>query len=553
MRLLPAQNRTDSIRCTLHTAYLERKPFYEALSYAWGDPAVTRQIIVNERAVNVTVNLAAALRRLRRRYGDRRLWVDALCINQQDNDEKSHQVNLMKDIYAKAPKAILWLGDFSDDSQATIGAPPNPSVAMTKRQAVTAFRVLRRLAQLKIDSCATPSRRALTPTPAEEDAVEALVQLPWWTRVWTVQEAILPRAPAIVYGSLQIPLDTLLRASYSTQEHQFKRCCEQPEFEALLEKAHPLRYVREAATGDFLSHLTFADALNLFRYREASDPRDRVFALLGLGSTITADYALSWEEVFMSSVRQQIAESGDLRFLRRIPERSRYRGLPTWAPDWSAEVDDMASCAITWLHIYDYYHAAGETVASIGHSSSQLVLSLKGYMVDRVSKVDRRHADIMAMDDTSARWKVMVEESCQAINPYRGRFDDAFWRLMICDLVQVALPEDKRLTWRRAEVGDEANSRKQWEDPISSVLPPAHRRRFFMTDLGKMGIGDEDIKVGDMVSVLLGGLMPFILRPAGGGEGGVAFYQLVGQTYVHGIMDGEVTREGRQPEWVGLV
>jgi len=177
LRLLPAPSRADPIRCTLHPAYLYQNPFYEALSYAWGDAAVTRQIFVDERPVNVTVNLASALRRLRRRFEDRRLWVDALCINQLDNVNKSHQVNLMKDIYSKAPKAILWLGDYADGlaaptSQIT-GAPPNPSASMTKREAVIAFRALRRCAGNDPDRCSEPKRQIQPATPEEVSAVKS--------------------------------------------------------------------------------------------------------------------------------------------------------------------------------------------------------------------------------------------------------------------------------------------------------------------------------------------------------------------------------------------
>lgn len=86
----------DQIRCSLYTAYLDDRPFYEALSYVWGDSQVCQTIIVDGKVTDVTTNLWYALRRLRRRFSDRHIWVDALCINQEDKTEKSHQVNLMK-------------------------------------------------------------------------------------------------------------------------------------------------------------------------------------------------------------------------------------------------------------------------------------------------------------------------------------------------------------------------------------------------------------------------------------------------------------------------
>jgi len=110
LRLFPGQLH-DPIRCELYVVYLSDRPYYEALSYAWGRPEDRRPVVINGLDVQVTVNLEAALRRLRRASEDRHLWVDALCINQSDADEKSHQVNLMKEIYTNTVHCLLWLGD----------------------------------------------------------------------------------------------------------------------------------------------------------------------------------------------------------------------------------------------------------------------------------------------------------------------------------------------------------------------------------------------------------------------------------------------------------
>jgi len=79
------------------------------------------------------------------------------------------------------------------------------------------------------------------------------------------------------------------------------------------------------------------------------------------------------------------------------------------------------------------------------------------------------------------------------------------------------------------------------------LVPPATASQFFITESGRIGVGEVGITVGDVVGVLLGGQMPFILRQEEKGD-----HMLVGQAYVHGIMDGEVTREGGDPEWINL-
>jgi hypothetical protein len=74
-----------------------------------------------------------------------------------------------------------------------------------------------------------------------------------------------------------------------------------------------------------------------------------------------------------------------------------------------------------------------------------------------------------------------------------------------------------------------------------------------MTESGRIGIGDTDIRVGDEAFVLLEGRMPFILRRTEEMQDGSTFYQLIGQAYIHGIMDGEAMPEWRDLEWVSLV
>ncbi|PMD38060.1 hypothetical protein L207DRAFT_431857, partial [Hyaloscypha variabilis F] len=101
----------EGVMCKLRVADLETLPVYEALSYVWGDPNALTHIKVNGTTLHVTANLNAALRRLRHSSTMRCLWVDALCINQQDVLEKQQQIALMRDIYASATAVAMWLGE----------------------------------------------------------------------------------------------------------------------------------------------------------------------------------------------------------------------------------------------------------------------------------------------------------------------------------------------------------------------------------------------------------------------------------------------------------
>ncbi|GKZ33689.1 hypothetical protein AbraIFM66950_003720, partial [Aspergillus brasiliensis] len=102
---------TDDIQCTLEQTSLATAKPYQALSYVWGDPTVTKDIIVDGRTFQATVNLESALRHLRRDDTPRVMWIDAICINQIDTEERSSQVSFMRDIYQQSILTVIWLGN----------------------------------------------------------------------------------------------------------------------------------------------------------------------------------------------------------------------------------------------------------------------------------------------------------------------------------------------------------------------------------------------------------------------------------------------------------
>ncbi|RSL65835.1 hypothetical protein CEP54_004072 [Fusarium duplospermum] len=118
IRLLEITSTNPEIVCKLEVVSLDDEPAYSALSYVWGDPAITKSVLVNGRRVHVTTNLASALEHAPKHLQDAavgpRLWADAICINQHDPNEKNHQVPFMKNIYSQAEVVICWLGPPDD-------------------------------------------------------------------------------------------------------------------------------------------------------------------------------------------------------------------------------------------------------------------------------------------------------------------------------------------------------------------------------------------------------------------------------------------------------
>lgn len=120
--LEPSTDRLAPLRCELNRASFDNKDLkYTALSYTWGDPLATTPILVNGVETQITLNLEAALRHIRQLSDVITLWVDALCINQEDLAEKNHQVEMMREIFSGAELVIAWLGSAGEDSDLAMG------------------------------------------------------------------------------------------------------------------------------------------------------------------------------------------------------------------------------------------------------------------------------------------------------------------------------------------------------------------------------------------------------------------------------------------------
>ena len=106
----------DALDLSLVSYASSERPDYEALSYVWGDSTYQQKVVVNGEFVSIRLNLEVALRYLRKENESRTLWVDAICIDQQNTLERNQQVSRMRDIYADAQYTIIWMGEEGDHS-----------------------------------------------------------------------------------------------------------------------------------------------------------------------------------------------------------------------------------------------------------------------------------------------------------------------------------------------------------------------------------------------------------------------------------------------------
>lgn len=174
LQLHPAASPADPVKCTLQTISLSNKPTYIALSYFWGTSEERSPIFVNETEFPATLNLCAALRRMRSDSESGTFWVDAVCINQADNVEKSGQIPMMKDIYQDAAVVTVWLGEQQHNSGEVMQL-----ISMTSHlyeQDKSAGHEVRRLMMYALEHQAVLI------------ALGSFLQRDWWSRVWVIQE-----------------------------------------------------------------------------------------------------------------------------------------------------------------------------------------------------------------------------------------------------------------------------------------------------------------------------------------------------------------------------
>lgn len=197
IKLFP--ERKTRINCQLVPVSLDDAPPFIAVSYAWGDATLTREIELEGSLIPISLSLHGALNAIRHKKDTLYVWADALAINQQDSDERMQQVSLMTRIYQTAKSVAIWLGPDENESQLAVD-------------------FLYRLARRK--GSPRDVARLLT-SPDASPAVSAVVSLferDYWSRLWVVQEVLLATSITVYCGSTVTPWNVYVQASDAIRE-----------------------------------------------------------------------------------------------------------------------------------------------------------------------------------------------------------------------------------------------------------------------------------------------------------------------------------------------
>lgn len=578
VHLLPGID-SDDLHCRFSMISLDDDSSFEALSYVWGDEKDRMPVQVEGKEVTVTRNLYQALKSLRYEEKERVIWADALCINQRDAIERGSQVKLMGHLYSQTDCVVCYLGESSEGVE----------LAMLAMQQLEENRDLHFLEWWKLDGF--PNLKGpKASTPWLLRCIMQFFKAPWWTRAWTVQEFLLARRAVLQYGRTLLPAEAALKLPIIFNNH-LMGCCK--EFCSVV-----YRIVRDPESGESIGHFlgntiqllyqhralddsSLFYALALFRGRNAGDTRDKVYGMLGLAKknfkpiqTVQPDYSLSVEEVFSHSATAEIARTRSLETLSYC-YGDRKLNLPSWVPDWTADVT-RAESRLRWVADMRFYKASGDSEAELPSNIKGCPgnLECSGIELDRIVQCGRRLNSHGRLTQTSVmnemRSIARLDESGAAPYLNSGYTIEEAFKLSLCGSLEPWVSEmpgsgkEAFLGFRRLANEHELSHVESWEkrrkeyDPTvdlgrMSYRPPELRvltmfqlfsslagdRRFIRTQKGYIGFGPASCARGDSVMVLSGGKVPYVLRQRYIDREGRRFYRLLGDGYVQGIMDGE--------------
>jgi hypothetical protein len=393
--VLPSSDNESQVQCKLVKFDLEvmmalgitRYPF-AALSYVWGNKIPPQTVLLHGKEVTITPNLGAALRNFRDTRLPVMLWVDALCINQADDNEKSHQISLMGLIYHRAGHVLMWLG------QETVGT----GHAVLPLYLYDFLRTLQKYANPNV---LKELEKSLEKTHTLEHlcSIHTMLQWKYWTRVWIVQEVLLAQEATVCWGPYTVSWQSVLNACGCngfvggiTHPHYMTR--EKP-----LAGRLGLIYARRTPE---LS-MKLSDALLLGRNRSSSNPRDYVYAFLGLcdgADVIHADYTKPLKLVFQDTFEAIVSREKTLdvlsycqRYMKAEEFDERSTTWPSWLPYWShkqAGKDIETKHSILGGRGLRIYRASKELEAEICLSKDKQLLTAKGVFFDKVEVVSQQ-------------------------------------------------------------------------------------------------------------------------------------------------------------------
>lgn len=318
VKIVPNSSFGSSIEAAIEHVSLTQLPSYTALSYCWGGEEKPASISIENQLLPVTASLFDALQNLRAK-GLKRVWIDAICINQEDNAEKIHQIQLMRAIYQHARSVVAWLGN--DDSSENGAA------------------LFRNLAKLQL-----PVHQVRRGSYLDRD-LWSLLRNVYWTRIWIVQEIALGRRVIAMCGQSTIDwekLSTVLRGAVVRAKASAETV---PPYIGCIEALISIR--DQISTRRNAGAMSLLEVVCMTSASQSTNPKDKIYGLLGLVGDAdslvpipTYDKRHTVENMCQELTLKIIGLQDQLSVVpllgRGCEDLSVTSGIPSWTPLWHA-------------------------------------------------------------------------------------------------------------------------------------------------------------------------------------------------------------------------
>ncbi|KAL8915298.1 MAG: hypothetical protein Q9171_000168 [Xanthocarpia ochracea] len=609
LNILPPTARSDKdIVCDISWEKLHDAPNYEALSYTWGtttqDQPITIRTIPSHSLdpspsktdiVLVTKHLHAALLRLRQETDPRTVWIDQLCIDQHNITEKNAQVKLMADIYRRAQRTVVWLGELDVlemDQQAITDATERMNFRPVEREYSTPEDqlILKDLIGFKAQGNAHDLGQR------RREILAALLSRPWFTRAWVYQEVVVAQKGIVLCGSLEMDMDIFINLLDGVCDLDLQELEEAASIMYLSRGYKPMFAIREARfesrnglsspkKSKWLSTLWQAMG-NL----DATNPRDKVYAFLAFADStqenrISPSYGKSITSVYTDATVRSIYSVGSLDVLELAIKSGELPGdFPSWVPDFSQPLP--SSPFMTHNVGSTGFHASRDSQYTFRTSNTELTtLKVRGHILSTVASVNSmdfhnhkpsqtlhdwiKLADVTAWVQSQAQHRI----SRKSPNISKETLSTLELRILRTLLAGGAGSDDTPDNWDYNDAEAilevyhnessilEAKNNGLLDKPFHQIDSDSIRRlkiqsrkyrwmqkivkimvnkKFFMSAESDLGLAYEAVREGDLICILQGSKTPTILRRV---ETGSNYCRFVAQCFVDQCMRGEPYEE----------
>jgi hypothetical protein len=567
----------QNIVCVLERKTLDDAGEYLALSYVWENGFDPQEIIVSGYRRLASANLVDALRQLRRESEDVVLWADQLSINQQDYVEKASQIQKMRHIYKNATQVVAWLGRAADGSDVVVATLHQIGMSPPKSGILSnIIGEIQKTAPLDQTWDAWDERNLFDILGT---AFPAFAARRYWTRLWVLQEFVLAKTVLIMCGSATIDDITFAKAW-----EVLGKAASKPGAVSALDIARigeawsrdpkwwdawlgVKRYItkRDGSHRHQFSRTYDARVSEMFELMyqtlttfsgqtimACSDPRDRVFSLLGLATDSDKfshfpDYSRSAENIYEEVARNflQLGHVDTFSFCQEDPTK-RARNMPSWAADWSLKIRIPL-----WGKIYPK-SSRGWPVDLGAKILDEKTIHISGTCVDIVQSHSPpwSHGQLLTRSQGRALLQQLNAFCGQSSRIDEHENDKACAEMGASSALAYLRTKPLMLTQYRAVMKHLETVPKDAELEETAEFSSTYERELrlqflrcpFITVNGYVGMAPPYVREGDHICIFPKGRTPYILRP----QSGSGTFQLVGSAYVYGVMQGEFFKVDRE-------